>query len=86
MGALVVVFVGEFTKNLGLDILSQSLFGLILILATFFSHGGVVGLTKKVKALIVRVVPQPPIGVALESAAGGTAGGDGEGAVPEPAV
>ncbi|MCP4225025.1 MAG: branched-chain amino acid ABC transporter permease [Actinomycetia bacterium] len=86
VGALVVVFVGEFTKNLGLDILSQSLFGLILILVTFFSPGGVIGLTKKVKALIIQVVPQPPVGVALESSSVDPAGGEGEEAVPEPAV
>jgi branched-chain amino acid transport system permease protein len=86
IGALVVVFVGEFTKNLGLDILSQSLFGLILILVTFFSPAGVVGFTKKIKARIVQVVPQPPDGATLESAAVQAAGDDGEEAVPEPAV
>jgi len=84
IGALVVVFVGEATKNLGLDILSQSLFGLILILVTFFSPGGVVGLAKKLKARIVEVVPQPPAGLAVESAA--VKGPGGEDVVPEPAI
>ena len=86
IGALVVVFVGEFTKNLGLDILSQSLFGIILILVTFFSPGGVIGITKNIKKRFVQVVPQPPAGATLQSRAMPAAGGEGEEAVPEPAV
>ena len=81
-GALVFVFVGEFTRSFDLDILSQALFGIILILVTFFAPGGLAGLGKKLKAKVVRVVPQPPQGAAVEEPVAGLAGE----AVPEPAV
>ena len=83
VGSLVWVFVGEFTRNLGLDILSQALFGIILILVTFFAPGGVVGFAKQVKAKIIQVIPQPPEGAGLSSAAAGDVVDD---VVPEPAV
>lgn len=82
LGALVVVFVGEFTKNLGLDVLSQALFGLILIFVTFFAPGGLAGLLKLVRNRIVQVIPQPPDGAILS----GTAAEATDDAVPEPAV
>jgi len=77
-----VVFVGEFTRNLGLDILSQALFGLILIFVTFFAPGGIVGFGKQVKARIIQVVPQPPEGVALDLPSSEPS----DDVVPEPAV
>ncbi|MDH3681342.1 MAG: branched-chain amino acid ABC transporter permease [Acidimicrobiia bacterium] len=83
VGSLVWVFVGEFTRNLGLDILSQALFGLILILVTFFAPGGVVGFMKQMKARLVRVIPQPPAGVLPSASAGDDLVDD---VVPEPAV
>lgn len=81
-GALVFVFVGEFTRNLGLDILSQSLFGLILILVTFFAPGGIAGFVKMIKAKIIQIIPQPPEGVTLKAAAADAV----DDVVPEPAV
>ncbi len=83
VGSLIWVFVGEFTRNLGLDILSQSLFGLILILVTFFAPGGVISLMKLIKAKIVQVIPQPPEGVIRSTAADSAVDDD---VVPEPAV
>lgn len=82
LGALVVVFVGEFTKNLGLDVLSQALFGLILIFVTFFAPGGLAGLLKLLRNRIVNVIPQPPDGAILSDTVADAA----EDAVPEPAV
>ncbi|MFV0524727.1 MAG: branched-chain amino acid ABC transporter permease [Acidimicrobiales bacterium] len=83
VGALVVVFVGEFTKSLGLDILSQALFGVILILVTFFAPGGIVGLWKQLKRRVVEVVPQPPAGYSDGSGFGTPAA---DKSVPEPAI
>lgn len=82
VGALVVVFVGEFTRNLGLDILSQALFGLILIFVTFFAPGGIVGFGKQIKGLIIQIVPQPPEGVVTPLPIDEPA----DEVVPEPAV
>jgi branched-chain amino acid transport system permease protein len=82
IGALVFVFVGEFTRSFDLDILSQALFGVILILVTFFAPSGLAGFWRMVKARVVRVVPQPPAG-----AAGRVAVADvSDEVVPEPAV
>ncbi|MGF1600366.1 MAG: branched-chain amino acid ABC transporter permease [Acidimicrobiales bacterium] len=82
VGSLIWVFVGEFTRSLGLDILSQALFGVILIFVTFFAPGGVVGFLKSLKARIVRVVPQPPAGVLRAR----TADEPADDVVAEPAV
>jgi branched-chain amino acid transport system permease protein len=81
VGSLVWVFVGEFTRSLGLDILSQALFGIILILVTFFAPGGIVGFLKQIKAKIVQVIPQPPEGATLPSSSDVV-----DDVVPEPAV
>lgn len=83
-GALVFVFVGEFTRNLGLDILSQALFGIILILVTFFAPGGLAGLYKSIRSRIVQVIPQPPEGAMVADEPADTATDDD--VVPEPAV
>ena len=82
LGSLVWVFVGEFTRNLGLDILSQALFGVILILVTFFAPGGLASLTKLIKSQIVRVIPQPPDGASISA----PSSADVDDVVPEPAV
>ena len=81
VGSLIWVFVGEFTRSLGLDILSQALFGIILILVTFFAPGGVVGFLKQIKARLVRVIPQPPEGVTSPASSELV-----DDVVPEPAV
>jgi branched-chain amino acid transport system permease protein len=71
VGALVVVFVREATKDwpdkyLGfLDLpnpepLSLAFFGAILILVTFFAPGGIVGAVRKLRMRFVRVEPPPP--------------------------
>ncbi|MDA3038825.1 MAG: branched-chain amino acid ABC transporter permease [Actinomycetota bacterium] len=70
IGALVVVFVRELTKGLQIPLgfttidgagpLSQAIFGVILILVTFFAPGGLASLTRKIKAKVIQVVPQPP--------------------------
>ncbi|MFV0259714.1 MAG: branched-chain amino acid ABC transporter permease [Acidimicrobiales bacterium] len=83
VGALVVVFVGEFTKSLGLDILAQALFGLILILVTFFAPGGIVGLWKQLKRRVIEIVPQPPSGYSDGSGLGAPVD---DKSVPEPAI
>jgi branched-chain amino acid transport system permease protein len=41
--------------------LTQAVFGLILVLVAFFAPGGVMSLAKKIKARIIRVIPNPPV-------------------------
>ncbi|MEM7338985.1 MAG: branched-chain amino acid ABC transporter permease [Actinomycetota bacterium] len=84
VGAFVVVFVREYTKSFGLDILSESLFGLILIAVTFFAPGGVVGFAKQMKGRIMRTIPRPPEGAVVGRAASPEP--PAEEVVPEPAV
>lgn len=40
--------------------LTQAIFGLILMLVAFFAPGGVVAASRKIKAKLIRVVPNPP--------------------------
>lgn len=40
--------------------LTQAVFGLVLVLVAFFAPGGVMSLAKKIKARIIRVIPNPP--------------------------
>lgn len=40
--------------------LTQAVFGLVLVLVAFFAPGGVMSLAKKIKARIIRVVPNSP--------------------------
>jgi branched-chain amino acid transport system permease protein len=70
VGALVVVFAGELTKSLGLEILAQALFGVILILVTFSAPGGLVGLGRSVESEVVQVAPRPPAGNRSSPSAG----------------
>lgn len=70
LGGLVVVFVREFTKNVSLPLgfytldgngpLSGAIFGVILILVTFFAPGGLVSILRKIRDKFVTVIPQPP--------------------------
>lgn len=70
IGALVVVFVREFSKNILWEIgpltldgngpLSQAFFGVILIVVVFFAPQGIIGAWRQLKAKFVRVIPAPP--------------------------
>ena len=76
VGAVVYVFVNEWTKSVddrladaGIEIanlekLTPAVFGLILILVTFFAPGGIVGFAKLLKRKVVEIIPQPPAGAA----------------------
>lgn len=91
IGALVYVFVNEWSKGVddtvgdwGLDIanlekLTPSVFGIILILVTFFAPGGIAGFAKVLKRKVVQIIPQGPKGAAVSTPDPGV--GD---AVPEP--
>jgi branched-chain amino acid transport system permease protein len=78
-GALVVVFVREWTKSLVIPLgfttidgggpLSQAIFGFILIFVTFFAPGGLVSAFRLLKGLFVKIIPQPPEGVTPRAAA-----------------
>lgn len=93
IGALVYVFVNEWTKSLderlsdwGVEIanvekLTPAIFGLILILVTFFAPGGIAGFGTLLKSKVIRVIPQAPV-----SAVKSAVSGDVEDVVPEPAV
>ena len=75
IGGMIVVFLVEWTKTLddqlasaGLEIrnlekLTPAVYGLILILVTFFAPGGIAGLMKMLKSKLVQIIPQPPAGV-----------------------
>ncbi len=94
IGGLVYVFVNEWTKGLdesldgiGLPIanvekLTPALFGIILIMVTFFAPGGIAGFLKVLKAKLIRLVPQPPEGAVIDTAIDVTDRVDD--AVPEP--
>lgn len=70
VGALVVVFVREFTKGLQIPLgvvtidgegpLSQAIFGAILVATTFFAPGGLVWMFRLARSKLYRVVPTPP--------------------------
>ncbi|MGB5758267.1 MAG: branched-chain amino acid ABC transporter permease [Acidimicrobiales bacterium] len=91
IGSLVYVFVNEWTKGVdetfagwGIDIaniekLTPAVFGLILILVTFFAPGGIAGFGKLLKAKVVQIIPQPPVAAAKSTSSTGV-----EDVVPEP--
>lgn len=70
IGAAVVVFVREWSKNLVIDLgfyelsgdgpLSQAIFGAILIVVVFFAPQGVIGAWRKLRARFWQVVPARP--------------------------
>ncbi len=70
VGALIVVFVREFTKGLEIPLgfytidgggpLSQALFGFILVIVTFFAPGGLVWMFRLLKSKFYRVIPEVP--------------------------
>jgi len=91
IGAMVYVFVNEWSKGVddtigdwGVDIanlekLTPSVFGLILILVTFFAPGGVAGFAKLLKRKVVQIIPQGPKGAVVSTPDPGV-----EDVVPEP--
>lgn len=91
IGSMVYVFVNEWTKGVddslgdaGLNIpnlekLTPAVFGVILILVTFFAPGGIAGFGKLLKRKVVQIIPQPPAGAAVSSPDPGI-----EDVVPEP--
>jgi len=72
LGGLFVVFVRDLTKRITIPLgfyelngdgpLANAIFGLILILFTFFVPGGIVSLARIVSAKLIRVVPLRPDG------------------------
>lgn len=79
IGSFIYVFVNEWTKNFdeflkenvveiaNVEKLTPALFGLILILVTFFAPGGVAGFLKVLKAKLIRIIPQPPEGAVIDT-------------------
>jgi len=69
-GALVVVFVHHYSKSVFINLgfyelsgegpLSEAVFGVVLILTTFFASGGIASAIRCVRARIITVVPKPP--------------------------
>ncbi len=70
VGALVVVFIREFTKGLEIPLgfytidgggpLSQAIFGFILVVVTFFAPGGLVWMFRLIKSKFYQVIPEIP--------------------------
>ena len=83
VGSLVYVFVNEWSKGVddtladwgveiaNLEKLTPLVFGVILILVTFFAPGGIAGFGKLLKSKVVQVIPQPPAGAANPRSATG---------------
>ena len=72
LGGLFVVWVRDLTKRISIPLgfyeldgngpLANAIFGLILILFTFFAPGGIVSLAKLVQSKLIRVIPLRPDG------------------------
>lgn len=73
VGGLFVVWVRDLTKNVSIPLfglydldgngpLSNAIFGLILILFTFFAPGGIVSLGRMIGAKMIQVIPAKPDG------------------------
>ena len=78
-GGLLVVFIPHWAQGVRVNLWiinideggpsGAAIFGLILVLVAFFARGGLVGFTRRFRALIIRVVPLPPDGSHLISQA-----------------
>jgi len=76
VGGLFVVWVNDLTKRISIPLglytlngdgpLAKAIFGLILILFTFFAPGGIVSLARMVQAKLIRVVPLTPSGEPIQ--------------------
>jgi hypothetical protein len=72
VGGLFVVWVNDLTKRISIPLglytlngdgpLAKAIFGLILILFTFFAPGGIVSLARMVQSKLIKVVPLTPAG------------------------
>jgi branched-chain amino acid transport system permease protein len=77
LGGLFVVWVRDLTKKISIPLgfyeldgngpLANAIFGLVLILFTFFAPGGIVSLGRLVSAKLIRVVPLRPDGEPISS-------------------
>ena len=77
VGGLFVVWVNDLTKRISIPLglytlngdgpLAKAIFGLILILFTFFAPGGIVSLARMVSSKLIKVVPLTPSGEPIES-------------------
>ena len=71
-----VVWVNDLTKRISIPLglytlngdgpLAKAIFGLILILFTFFAPGGIVSLARMVQSKLIKVVPLTPAGEPIE--------------------
>jgi branched-chain amino acid transport system permease protein len=67
VGGLLLVFIQDFAPriigwlpgNIPVEY-ARAVFGIILVLVAFFAPGGVVGMARKVKTRMIRVIPKPP--------------------------
>jgi len=76
VGGLFVVWVNDLTKRISIPLglytlngdgpLAKAIFGLILILFTFFAPGGIVSLARMVSSKLIQVVPLTPSGEPIE--------------------
>jgi len=76
VGGLFVVWVNDLTKRISVPLglytlngdgpLAKAIFGLILILFTFFAPGGIVSLARLVSDKLIKVVPLTPAGDPIE--------------------
>lgn len=78
VGGLFVVWVKDLTKRITIPLgfydlegegpLANAIFGLILILFTFFAPGGIVSLGRLVQSKLIQIIPLDPDGVPIERA------------------
>jgi branched-chain amino acid transport system permease protein len=76
VGGLFVVWVNDLTKRISVPLglytlngdgpLAKAIFGLILILFTFFAPGGIVSLARLVQSKLIKVVPLTPSGEPIQ--------------------
>lgn len=76
VGGLFVVWVNDLTKRITIPLglytlngdgpLAKAIFGLILILFTFFAPGGIVSLARMINNKLIKVVPLTPAGEPIE--------------------
>ena len=76
VGGLFVVWVNDLTKRISVPLglytlngdgpLAKAIFGLILILFTFFAPGGIVSLGRLINDKLIRIIPLTPAGQPIE--------------------